>query len=284
MKRFTRIGRALGCAALLAMLTAGASVGAHRGRAASPAAVPGLLQNGVLQWGADTTGGAPYVFLDPKHPSTLIGFEVDIANEFARRLHVQQKMVQTTWSNLPAALMHRRFDMIMNGLEITPDRQKVLRFSNPYYVYTEQLVVRKSNTSIHGFADLPGKTVGTGSAYKADQIMQDWNRAHPSRKITIKEYDTDLPFADLDAGRLDAVFIDLPIAAYYGLPPVDSNLKLVGAPIDPGYYGVAFMPRNTALASTINSLIAAMIKDGTLSTIYHRWHLWSNAQAHIGIR
>jgi polar amino acid transport system substrate-binding protein len=286
MGQLNQVRRVLGCVALVAALSGGASLQAregHAARATARTALRGLLKNGVLQWGADDTGGAPYVFPDPKHPSTLIGFEVDIANEFARRLHVKQQMVQTSWDNLPAAILHKRFDMIMNGLEITPDRQKVLLFSRPYYVYTEQVVVQKGNTTIHGFNDLPGKTVGTGTGYKSDDIMQAWNKAHPDKKINIKEYDTDLPFADLDAGRLDAVFIDLPIAAYYALPPIDDKLKLAGPPVDPGYYGIAFTPNNTALASAINGAIAAMARDGTLGRIYRKWNLMNTAQAKIGI-
>jgi polar amino acid transport system substrate-binding protein len=273
----------LGCLALMLALGGSASWQAQQGHA-SRAMLAGLLRNGVLQWGADDTGGAPYVFPDPKHPSTLIGFEVDIANEFARRLHVQQQMVQTSWDSLPAALLHRRFDMAMNGLEITPQHQKVLLFSRPYYVYTEQVVVQKNNTTIHGFGDLPGKAVGTGTGYKSDDIMQAWNAAHPGKKINIKEYDTDLPFADLDAGRLDAVFIDLPIAAYYAEPPIDTKLKLVGPPVNPGYYGIAFMPHNTVLANAINGALAAMTRDGSLTRIYRKWNLMNSAQAHIGIR
>lgn len=286
MRPMQRVARVLGCLALVATVGGGGTWRVRSGQAAhaaSPAALAGVLKSGVLQWGADDTGGAPYVFPDPKNPSNLIGFEVDIANEFARRLHVKQQMVQTSWDSLPAALLHKRFDMIMNGLEITPDRKKVLLFSNPYYVYTEQVVVRKSNTTIHGFTDLPGKTVGTGTGYASDDVMQAWNKAHPDKKINIKEYDTDLPFADLDAGRLDAVFIDLPIAAYYARPPIDDKLKLVGPPVDPGYYGIAFMPGNTALAKAINGALASMARDGTLARIYRKWHMMNAAQAKIGI-
>jgi polar amino acid transport system substrate-binding protein len=279
-----KLYRRLGVVMLLPLLIGiSAFAPRHALSAARAADGSGVLRSGVLQWGADATGGAPYVFPDPKNPNHLIGFEVDIANDLARLLHLREQMVQTTWDLLPAALQHKRFDMIMNGLEVTPEREKVLAFSTPYYVYTEQVVVQKNNTTIHGFADLAGHKVGTGTGYKADDIMHDYN-AHHAKQITIKEYDTDLPFADLDAGRLDAIFIDLPIAAYYGLPPIDDKLKLVGPPVDPGYYGIAFLKSNSALRTAIDGALAAMIKDGSLAKIYRHWNMWSAQQRQIGLR
>src|SRR5262249_27425451 len=57
--------------------------------AASPAAaaettLERIKREGVLRWGADPSGGAPFVFTDPKAPDRVIGFEVDLAGRLAR--------------------------------------------------------------------------------------------------------------------------------------------------------------------------------------------------------
>ena len=86
-------------------------------------------------------------FPDPKTPSKLIGFEVDLADEIARELGVKARQAQNAWDSLIPALMRGDSDIAMNGIEITPQREKEVLFSRPYYIYTEQLVVRKDEDS-----------------------------------------------------------------------------------------------------------------------------------------
>jgi polar amino acid transport system substrate-binding protein len=64
--------------ALLCCLTPGAST------AAASSSIQEFKERGVLLWGSDSEGGAPYVFPDPKDPSKLIGFELDIAVAVAK--------------------------------------------------------------------------------------------------------------------------------------------------------------------------------------------------------
>src|SRR6266404_4914108 len=76
-----------------------------------------IKQRGVLLWGADAEGGAPYVYPDPQRPEQLIGFEYELAEALARRLGVKAKMVQNQWDQLVPALERGNFDIILNGLE-----------------------------------------------------------------------------------------------------------------------------------------------------------------------
>ena len=77
---------------------------------------------GVLTYGADLAGGEPYIYEDPRDPSHVIGFEVDIMDALARRLGVRAEMKQYAWSNLVPSLERGDFDVAMNGLEATAER------------------------------------------------------------------------------------------------------------------------------------------------------------------
>jgi polar amino acid transport system substrate-binding protein len=235
----------------------------------------GLLIPGTFQWGADATGGAPYVFPDPNNANQNIGFEVDMANAIAQLMGVTPKFVQITWSTWPQALAAQQFDVFMNGLEISSDNLASAKFTIPYYVYTEQIVVRADNTTINSFQDLEGKTVGTGTGYKA----QDYLEADP--KIHEKLYDTDLPFSDLAAGRIDAILIDAPIAQFYGANDSQHRFKIVGGDLFPGYYGIG-LPPNAAttpvLVKELNQAITILLQNGTLEKIYKQWGLWNDLQ------
>src|SRR6476660_9855025 len=70
----------------------------------------------ALRWGGDSSGGAPYVYNDPKS-GNLAGFEVELANELARRLKREPQFKQNTWENLPQDLRRKDIDIILNGYE-----------------------------------------------------------------------------------------------------------------------------------------------------------------------
>jgi len=68
--------------------------------AVSPSTLDTIKARRVLLWGSDSEGGAPYVFPDPKHPSKLIGFELDIMEAIAKQFGVKAQLVQTAWDSL----------------------------------------------------------------------------------------------------------------------------------------------------------------------------------------
>src|SRR5262245_59703204 len=80
-----------------------------------------------LRWGADSEGGAPYVFPDPEDPRSIIGFEVDLVASLGRELGRPPVFVQNQWDGLIPGLLRGNYDVAVNGLEITPDREKVIR-------------------------------------------------------------------------------------------------------------------------------------------------------------
>jgi polar amino acid transport system substrate-binding protein len=230
-----------------------------------------IQRDGVLKWGADAEGGAPYVFPDPRQPERLIGFEVELAEALARKLGVRAQMVQNQWDGLVPALQRGNFDLVLNGLEITDEHRRQIAFSQPYYVYSQQIITRRDNDSLTNLPSLKGHTVGTLSGTVAQRIMEQ------SGGIDVRIYPGQVePFRDLNNGRLDAVMLDLPIAAYYlGREP---NLKRSGAPFAPGYYGIGVRQEDQSLLRAVNEAIAQLLAEGTLERIYRKWDLWDPNQ------
>jgi polar amino acid transport system substrate-binding protein len=241
--------------------------------ASDPLIVEKIKERGVLLWGSDSEGGAPYVFPDPKDPSKLIGFELDIAEAIAKELGVRARLVQTAWDSLIPALERGDYDMAMNGLEIIPEREKRVLFSRPYYVYTLQLMVRKDEERIKSIHDLPGKKVGTLAGAVAHDILTKIGGAD------IRSYSAAWPYEDLALGRLDAVFLDTPITVYYGKP--DPRLKYAGPPEGEGLYGIAVRKQDRELKKIIDSVIDRLLRTGELKRIYEKWGLWDKAQTKL---
>lgn len=230
-----------------------------------------IQKRGELLWGADAEGGAPYVYPDPQKPEQLIGFEHDLADALAARLGVKARMVQNQWDQLIPGLERGNFDIILNGLELTPENRQRIAMSQPYYVYAEQIVTRKGAAGLEKLADLKGRIVGVLSATVAQRLLEGMGgaqaRIYPGNVESLR---------DLKAHRIDAVLMDLPIALHYARP--DPDLSLSGDPFAPGYYGIGVRKDDPQLLAALNQALAGVGRDGTLERIDRRYGLWDKRQ------
>ncbi|MGE4131575.1 MAG: ABC transporter substrate-binding protein/permease [Bdellovibrionales bacterium] len=226
----------------------------------------------VLRWGADIESGAPYSFKDSANPEKVIGYEAEMVQAIADRLGMRLQFYQNNWEGLVEGLKRGDYDIVVNGLEITPDRREVVDFSRPYYITAEVISVRKDETRIEKFQDLEGKKVGTLAASLAQRILAE--QEFPFDMITYSE-EVHI-YNDLALGRTDAVFLDEPIAIYYSKP--NPRLKIVGEPVGRMEYGVATR-KGDPLGAKIDKVVADMIKDGSLRRILERWGIWNSMSA-----
>ena len=227
---------------------------------------------GVLLWGADAEGGAPYVYPDPDKPERFIGFESELADALAAKLGVKARMVQNQWDQLTPALDRGNFDIILNGLEITPDNEQHLAMTRPYYVYTQQILTRKATDGLTRMQDLKGKAVGVQSSSVAQRLLEAMGG------VQLKVYPGNVEsFRDLKAERIDAVLLDLPIAIYYAKP--DPAMKFSGMPFAPGYYGIGVKKEDASLLAALNQAIGELADDHTLERIYRKYNVWDERQA-----
>lgn len=234
-----------------------------------------MRERGVLRWGGDGEGGAPFVYPDPDQPTRMIGFEVELADALAARLGLRAEMVQNSWDGLVPALQRRDFDLILNGLEMIDSRKEQVLFSIPYYAYSQQIVVRKEAADGMRLADLKGKAVGVLAASAAERILRELGT------VDIRVYPGNVEgFRDLNNRRLDAVLLDLPIAVFY--LKKEPELKRSGESFAPGYYGIAVRKTDTNLVTEINRALRALREDGTIQKIYTRYDVWDEHQAKLG--
>lgn len=232
------------------------------------ASSPASAAQRPLAWAGDAEGGAPYEFQDPRDPSRIIGFEVEIAEAIGRILRRPVKFVQNQWDGLVPGLARGDYDMVISGLEITPDRAQVIRFSRPYYVTYEQLAVRASETRIRSLDDCRGRRVGTLKASLAQRLLEERN------DLETVSYDGQVnAYEDLLNGRLDAVLMDSIIALYNVAP--QPLLKMVGPPVGRLEYGIGMRREDSDLQAAVDGALAQMIASGELRGILENWNLWT---------
>src|SRR6476660_8251708 len=109
-----------------------------------------------LVWAADAEGGAPYTFPDPRNPAHITGFEVDLADALAARMGRKARFAQNQWDGLVPGLERGEYNVVINGLEITPERAEKINFSNPYFYSTLTMTTRLDDTRIRTPQDLRG--------------------------------------------------------------------------------------------------------------------------------
>ncbi len=233
-----------------------------------------IRSRGVLLWGADAEGGAPYVYPDPQKPERLIGFEYELAESLAARLGVKARMVQNQWDQLIPALERGNFDLILNGLELTSENQQRILMSRPYFVYAQQIVVRKDTEGLVRMEDLKGNPTGVLSSSVAQRLLEQMGG------VDLRIYPGNVEsFRDLKALRIAAVLVDLPIALHYAKP--DPALKFSGAPFAPGYYGIGLRKQDAALLGALNQALEEFARDRTLERIYRKYGIWDERQERL---
>ena len=227
----------------------------------------------MLRWGADPSGGAPYVYNDPNHPDRYIGYEKEMVDAMAAAMGRKPEFVPSDWETLVSALQRGSFDVIVNGLEPTSDRAKQIDFSNAYYVFELQLTIRSDEERIRTLADCHNRVVGTLGNTAASRLMQKdgipW-RGYP---------DPVAAYRDLELKRIDAVLMDVPMEMYYAR--ANPKLKPAGEPFARGTYNVGLPKGDEKLKTDVNAAIDKIIRDGTLEQILRKWNLWNDAQVEL---
>ena len=201
-----------------------------------------------------------------------IGFEVDLMDDIARRLSLAPEFVDTRWETILQEMQEERYDCIVGGITITPQREQRLAWSTPYMTTTLSLVVdSRRSPHVRGIADLRKASVGVQAA------TTDYDIAIAMRARgeigSVKVY----PFAeigqamvDLAAGRITAVMKVYPVAAW--LARRTPGLRIAAeVPNDPQPLGIGLAKTNTALLAALNGALADMRRDGTYARLAAKW-------------
>jgi len=211
------------------------------------------------------------------------GFDIDTATELAKRLGVEVEWETPSWDVITAGSWNDRWDISVGSMTITPERAKVLDFTDPYYYTPAQLAVNEANTDITSPADLTGKKVGVGIATTYEQYLEGTLQI-PNYPIDfqvqgadIVTYHTAKPAIDDlslgDCARLCAAFSAVPILQ--GAIDAGKPIKLIGDPIYYEPLAVAVDKSapadDTSLVQALDTMIADMHSDGTLSASSTKW-------------
>lgn len=207
--------------------------------------------------------------------TTPVGSDIDIGTEIARRLGLKAEFDNTGFDGIIAALLSKKCDAIISGMNDTPTRRKQVAFVD-YLSVGQSLMVKKGNPhQIRTLSDLSGRSVSveTGTTNR-DFLAVESKRLQKAGKkpITIVTFPKDTDAANaLKTGKVDAYFGDSPVVAYYIAR--DRSFGFGGEPINPIPVGIALRREDTKLRADIQKAVNAMYADGTMKRILAKWKM-----------
>ena len=220
------------------------------------------------------------VGLDDEYPpmgfknesNEIVGFDVDLAKEATKRMGSEVEFKAIDWSSKEAELKSGRIDVLWNGLDITPERQENMLFSEPYMDNRQVIFVRSGDTQgIVSESDLAGKAVGTQAGSTAETYITSKADLQNSFKEFKTYGDYISAFMDLENGRLDAVICDEIVGRYY-MSKHPESLQVIDAAVGPvTQFGIAFAKENTALRDKVQKAFNEIVADGTAAKISEQW-------------
>lgn len=202
----------------------------------------------------------------------LVGFDIDLAREAAKRLGVTFEFKPIDWNRKREELTDGNVDIIWNGLDITEERKEYMLFSKPYMDNRQILLVKRGAVDrIRTVGDLEGKVVGTQAGSSSETYVNDT----PSFKNSFAAFKTYRnfkdAFAELDSGDVDALICD-EIVARYELGKIPPKFVIVEVTIGPvTEIGIGFRKNDTELRDKVQKVFDDMIRDGTAKAISEKW-------------
>lgn len=239
-----------------------------------------VMKNKVM---IETTDRAypPFSYIDEK--GEVIGFDIDVAKEFAKRLGVDMKTETPSWEIITAGNWKGRWDICVCSMTPTKERAEVLDFVLQYYSAPAVVVVNTDNNDIKGAADLNGKKVGAQSGttyekYIMKGLVIDIPGAetvtYPFNELNPVPYDSeDTAFQDLALGtgkRLDAIVSNY-LTAIERVKAAPDKFKIVGDPVFGEPIWISVDKGDPEWQAKIKEIFKAMSDDGTLKQISEKW-------------
>ncbi len=207
---------------------------------------------------------AAYAPFEYREAGKLVGFDVDMGEEIARRMGVKIEWQEIDFKGIVAGLRSGRVDLLITALTKTPERAAQIEFSDSYY-NAGVGGAKKKGTPIAKSSDLAGKIVGVQIGSSGERYV----RGQLKDVKEVKSYDTILlALKDLEIGRVDAVVNPLPSIRFNmkGLKDIETTEIWSDSTV-----GINTRKEDTALMAEINRHLADLKKEGFLDKLDKKW-------------
>ena len=197
----------------------------------------------------------------------LVGFDVELAEEFANELGVKVRFVEIIWESKEFELESKNIDLIWNGLTITDERKENLEISIPY-LENRQVVVSKNFDAVPA----GNYTVAFESTSVGDEVANSDEIFKNYKKVAVGSQTDAL--TEVLSGQSDFAIIDSVMAGYYINSDTSfKSLKILDYETVKEYYGIAARKGEAELISKLNEIISKLYESGKVAKIAEKYGL-----------
>lgn len=222
------------------------------------------VKEGVLTVGSDLDY-PPFESLNGETPE---GFDVDLVNAIADEMGVKVEWSKEIFDTLiPTLKAGGKFDMVASAMTISAEREQEIDFSEPYFD-SNQSITMKAGSKYAAPADLAGKKVGVQAGTTGDEWAAENLKPAGAEVVPLKGT-TDV-IAALEAGNVDAMVIDLPVAAELTKDST-RGFEMVAQIPTGEQYGFGISKDNPELKKAVDEALANLREDGTYDEIFTKW-------------
>lgn len=218
-----------------------------------------------LRTGVDGTY-APHAM--PKLGGGVEGFQIDLFNEVARRMHREIIIESASFSGLIPALQSGRYDFLTAPTTVTPERAEALLFTQGYLWTAFQFGIRKGSPPLKGWADLKGKVVSVNKGTPYETLAK---KMAEQNGFTVQTFDTEPDAVQaVVSGHAYANLAGNTVIKYAASknPQFVADLLLTDTK---AHWGTPFRKDEAALRGEVEDVLKCMKKDGTVAKLSEKW-------------
>ena len=201
--------------------------------------------------------------------NNIVGFDIDLAKEAAKRMGVEVKFQPVVWDTVIETLNIGDIDVIWNGCTITEERVAQINFTKPY-VGDRQIIVVQKGSAITSKKDMAGTTVGLQAGSSAKLAVEKDEATFKSFGKLLEFTSNDEALLDLSTGRVQAVVVDEVVGRYYIAKKPDTYTVLTEH-FGEEEFGVGVRKSDEAFLAELDKALDAMKADGTAAQISEKW-------------
>lgn len=207
----------------------------------------------------------PFSYYDQK--GELAGFDVDVANEIARRMQRSSQIIATEWDGILAGLLARKYDAIVGSMAITPEREQQVNFSAPYYQSGAQLFVHRQNPDqVYSIKDCEGLKIGVVLGETYQQFLEN---NYPKIEVVTFKSSVEI-FEMLDQERITGFVTDRLVGSWQTKQARRAFVP-VGKMLYAEQIGIPVRKEEPVLLSRINDALKQMTDDGTMNALFSKY-------------
>ncbi len=250
----------------IGLILAGCASANPQGTAAADDSWTRIKEQGYFIAGCDDAF-PPMTFRDDNN--AIVGFDVDLAKEVAKRMGVEVRFQPAVWDTIAQELNKGTIDVVWSGYSISEDRQKVVDFTKPY-MDNQQIVVVLKDSPYQTLEDLSGKKLAIQQGSTANDALDANAEFKDSLAEVVPFDDNTKAFLDLDSERVDCLAVDIVVYNYYFAKGSD-KYRMLETPLGSEKYGVGVRKEDDTFTAELQKAIDAVYADGTAGKISEDW-------------